>query len=229
MAEWKKEWVGKRFGKLLVVAETDPYISPSRVKTRRFICKCDCGNTVTVLRSELVSGRTSCGCDRWEKKSRIDLTGQRFGRLVVEKRVRLDKPRRNGIVTGWLCRCDCGKEVIYTTKDLRNVGTISCGCAISDASRLKIQNNFNQRYDGTEIAAIRPERSANKNSTTGVKGVYWSNREGRYIAKLQLRGKSITIGRSKSLEAARLARLKAEEEYFAPVIAAYEKEKKEKK
>lgn len=222
----KKEWVGKRFGKLLVIAETDPNITPSGNKTRRFICKCDCGNTVTVLRSELVSGRTSCGCARWEK-SRIDLTGQRFGRLVVEKRVRLEKPLPNGTITGWLCRCDCGNEVVYTTKDLRNTGTISCGCALSDAAKLKVQNNFNQRYGGTEIAAIRPERGANKNSVTGVKGVYWSKREGCYIAKLQLRGKTMTVGRSKSLEKAMLARQKAEEEYYAPIIEEYEKSKNE--
>ena len=34
----------------------------------------------------------------------IDLTGERFGRLVVIKIARLDERNRRY----WLCKCDCG-------------------------------------------------------------------------------------------------------------------------
>lgn len=221
----KKEWIGKRFGKLLVIAEAEPHITPSGNKTCRFVCKCDCGNTVTVLRNELANGRVSCGCSRWEK-ARIDLTGKRFGRLVVEKRVRLDEPKSNGVTTGWLCKCNCGNEVVYLTKDLRNAGTISCGCALRDTAKAKIEGNVNERYGGTMISMIRPKRGANKNSKTGVKGVHWSSRENRFIAKIGIKGKTITLGRFATLEAARQARLKAEEEYYEPIIKEYEMEKK---
>lgn len=218
----KKEWVGKRFGKLRVVAETDPNITPSGNKTRRFICKCDCGNTVTVLRSELASGRTSCGCERYDKL-RIDLTGQRFGRLVVQKRVDLDKSTRNGIIHGWLCKCDCGNEVVCTSKQLNSGKKTSCGCAIVDALK---SDNRNQRYDGTMISAINPERKANINSKTGVKGVYWSNREQCYIAKIGFKGKSIMLGRFHSLVEAKKARQSAEEEYYEPIIKEYKEHEK---
>ena len=218
----KKEWVGKRFGKLRVVAETDPNITPSGNKTRRFICKCDCGNTVTVLRSELASGRTSCGCERYDKL-RIDLTGQRFGRLVVQKLVDLDKPTRNGITHGWLCKCDCGNEVVCTSKQLNSGKKTSCGCAIVDALK---SDNRNQRYDGTIISAIKPERKANINSKTGVKGVYWSNREQCYIAKIGFKSKSIMLGRFHSLVEAKKARQSAEEEYYEPIIKEYKEHEK---
>ena len=222
----KKEWVGKRFGKLRVVAETDPNITPSGNKTRRFICKCDCGNTVTVLRSELASGRTSCGCERYDKL-RIDLTGQRFGRLVVQKRVELDKPLSNGTITGWLCRCDCGNEIVYSTKALRNDKIVSCGCALRDSATAKIvEQNVVGHFDGTTISTISPERKANKNSRTGVKGVYWSNSEGCYIAKIGFKGKNITLGRFQSLAAATVARKAAEDEYYKPEIEKYHKEVK---
>ena len=53
----------------------------------------------------------------------IDLTGQRFGKLIVKEKASNYKGR-----TAWLCQCDCGQEKIVTTKNLRNGTTKSCGC-----------------------------------------------------------------------------------------------------
>lgn len=56
----------------------------------------------------------------------IDLTGQRFGQLVVLKQV-TNRNQRSGIM--WLCRCDCGLEKEIMKVNLRaNGGTLSCGC-----------------------------------------------------------------------------------------------------
>ena len=54
----------------------------------------------------------------------IDLTGQRFGKLVV-----LEEAGRNmdGSVV-WLCRCDCGKVTREIGTRMRNGYTRSCGC-----------------------------------------------------------------------------------------------------
>ena len=55
---------------------------------------------------------------------KIDLTGQRFGRLVV---IREYGRTKGGKVT-WLCRCECGAETVVTSDHLRNEHTQSCGC-----------------------------------------------------------------------------------------------------
>jgi len=57
----------------------------------------------------------------------IDLTGQRFGKLVAVRRM---EPRPDGI-TRWLCRCDCGREHIVRYANLKNGHTTSCGCGKS--------------------------------------------------------------------------------------------------
>jgi hypothetical protein len=56
----------------------------------------------------------------------IDISGQRFGRLTVVKRV----PQRDTStgVTMWLCRCDCGGKSIVRGSSLRTGRTVSCGC-----------------------------------------------------------------------------------------------------
>lgn len=51
---------------------------------------------------------------------RTDLTGRRFGALVV-----LEFRSGNG---GWTCRCDCGATTIVPTKNLTAGNTASCGC-----------------------------------------------------------------------------------------------------
>ncbi len=52
----------------------------------------------------------------------IDLTNQRFGRLVALARVPESDPIK------WLCRCDCGKEKAISRMLLRRGSVVSCGC-----------------------------------------------------------------------------------------------------
>lgn len=53
-----------------------------------------------------------------------DLTGQRFGRLVVMECV----GRTNNGNAKWLCKCDCGCEKEIGSYQLRSGRTQSCGC-----------------------------------------------------------------------------------------------------
>lgn len=55
---------------------------------------------------------------------RIDLTGQRFGRLVAQLFL-------GGAVSSWLCLCDCGNQTVVAAGDLKKplkISTKSCGC-----------------------------------------------------------------------------------------------------
>lgn len=53
-----------------------------------------------------------------------DLTGRRFGRLVVLSRV--DGEERH--LTYWRVRCDCGVEFSAARPNLVSGATRSCGC-----------------------------------------------------------------------------------------------------
>lgn len=59
---------------------------------------------------------------------KIDLTNQRFGRLLVIR----ESNKKNRIA--WECLCDCGNTIIVTTTGLRNKGTKSCGCLRAETS-----------------------------------------------------------------------------------------------
>lgn len=123
---------GQRFGRWTVMNITD-----KRTKNRTIIwhCKCDCGNEKDVDGYTLKSGQSkSCGCLQKEKasaqcrKTRIDLTGQRFGKLVALK------PKYSGEKnqhTKWVCQCDCGNLLEVDMGNLRAGKTQSCGCSNS--------------------------------------------------------------------------------------------------
>ena len=53
----------------------------------------------------------------------IDLTGQKFGRWTVLKRA-----ENKGHFTSWLCKCECGNEVVVLGNNLKSGKTKSCGC-----------------------------------------------------------------------------------------------------
>lgn len=53
----------------------------------------------------------------------LELSGQRFGRLLVIRR----EGSRNGRAT-WYCKCDCGNYKVVIGKNLKNGKTSSCGC-----------------------------------------------------------------------------------------------------
>lgn len=119
--------VGKRFGRLVVIQDTLKRNSSGCVIWK---CICDCGNICEKSTSSLNSGTKSCGCLHIESarqqglKSCIDLTGQRFGKLLV-----LEKSN-NRCHTGvkWICQCNCGNIVEVASQSLKTGRTQSCGC-----------------------------------------------------------------------------------------------------
>ena len=70
----------------------------------------------------------------------IDLTGQRFGRLVV-----IERAENKGEKVRWLCQCDCGNTVLVATNGLRNGGTKSCGCLHKELFTHKSHNGTKTR------------------------------------------------------------------------------------
>lgn len=68
-----------------------------------------------------------------------DLTGMRFGRLVVLQRGENDKSNK----VRWICRCDCGKETLVRSSNLLNGTTTSCGCIRKEIASTKAKQQWN--------------------------------------------------------------------------------------
>lgn len=144
---------GNRYGRL-VVQEKVP--NPTKTGTGAYWrCLCDCGQQTIVSAAHLRRGLIqSCGCLATEKRiasnsqnKLIDLTGQRFGRLTVIKRV-ADKGKQ----PVWECQCDCGTISYVMGSNLRKEnGTRSCGCANSkgelEIAEILTKNNIRYKKE----------------------------------------------------------------------------------
>ena len=141
---------GQKFGRWTVMNITD-----KRTKNRTIIwhCKCECGNEKDVDGYTLKSGQSkSCGCLNRElaaercRATRIDLTGQRFGKLVALFPIYSE----NGGHTLWHCQCDCGNTCDIDMGNLRSGKSQSCGCTNSKNEekiiKLLTENNIPFKY-----------------------------------------------------------------------------------
>lgn len=124
--------IGKRFGRLIVTERDETKPKSQGVYWK---CKCDCGNEISVIAHSLKEGTTkSCGCYRNETTSKrlsINLSGKRFGKLLVLSRNGSFISKNGTKYSQWLCKCECGSMKTIRGHDLVCGGVTSCGCTIS--------------------------------------------------------------------------------------------------
>lgn len=72
-----QDLTGKKFNCLTVINEFKYEDSDTRGRTKRWLCKCDCGTIKNYMTSELTTGlRESCGCQDRRKRGFKEITGR---------------------------------------------------------------------------------------------------------------------------------------------------------
>lgn len=124
--------IGQKFNKLLVQDETSKRSCQGSVIWQ---CQCDCGNITFASTAELRSGhKKSCGCLQKEKAHQLgkknlkDITGKKFGLLLVDSLAYSRKTGNGSTKMYWNCICDCGNKVVVEGNALKTGNTKSCGC-----------------------------------------------------------------------------------------------------
>ncbi len=159
--------IGQKFGHLTVVKKAE-----EKGRTR-YLCQCDCGNSVEVFASSIISGHTkSCGCIKRDQPAHnfFDITGMKFGHLHVQG---VDH-KFNGKVY-YKCLCDCGKEIVVLGNSLKRGATHSCGCARSQAISKKIRTHGESSTRLFRVWTGMKNRCYNKNEPSyqnyGARGI----------------------------------------------------------
>jgi len=214
MTKQRLDITGQRYGRLTVIKEVK-----SDTQHSRWLCRCDCGNEITTYMNRLRNGSAkSCGCLRKERSRQattIDLTGKRFGKLMV-----LDKTQernKSGHIF-WLCECDCGVQKNISSNHLINGTTKSCGCLRSEKGE-EIRGSRQKHYkDGVYVPNLKSK--INSNNSTGFKGVYAVHKKSgiKYRAVIWIKKKTINLGTYDTLEEAVKARKEGEERYHQPFL-----------
>ncbi len=159
MSTIKNDLTGQTFGRLTAreLVRSDPK------KGNIWRCDCECGGTKEVPATYLRSGHTkSCGCMNEEKKSKLDITGQRWGRLVAVKFVGYTTVEQTGKRRAvWLWKCDCGNEKEIPATYVKHGNVRSCGCKfIEHITSLRTEDITDQRFG--KLVAVRPTEKRDK-------------------------------------------------------------------
>lgn len=208
---------GKQFGELTVIGRAPK----NKHGAIQWICRCSCGEACTVQTSPLMTGRKTRCTGRCHQKNYafVDITGQRFGRLVaLYPSRRYDK---SGSVI-WRCHCDCGSDVDLSYNALAYSRQKSCGCQKAENNQ-KLQT-YLTHLDGTSIDMLRSKKIPSDN-TTGYRGVYYIR--GKYVAKIVFQKKQYFLGCYDDILDAAQARKEAEALLFDGVAAHYQKWKRQ--
>jgi len=130
-----KDLVGKKFGRLTVIK-----LEGSQDKSRIWLCVCDCGKESSIPTISLTSGNTkSCGCfqkDRMREALFEDLTGQKFGKLLI-----LEQDKTKEKYSAWICQCDCGNTTSIRAQSLKSENSKSCGCGHKEAMKKNVKSD----------------------------------------------------------------------------------------
>lgn len=224
MADRKKIESGQRYNRLTVLRKTDKRLSGHVV----WECRCDCGNVACVTSTRLKSGETkSCGC-AGAHANLMDISGQRFGRLVALEAT--EKRLGNSVI--WKCQCDCGKAAEVAAINLRNGNTKSCGClsseAHADAMAAFTRPVRSPDYVcGTDVRQLI--KAPQSNNSSGVTGVSWDNSVKTWKAEIRFRGRRYYLGSSRDKTVAIGYRKAAEQRIHGEFLEWYYKTYPERK
>ena len=232
MGKQKVNLVGNTFARLTVIGIDE--VKTSQKKRRHYICKCECGNIVSVASSQLLNGHTkSCGCLQKEcvnksnknkkKYNKYDLS-KPFGICYAsntEEEILFDKEDYE-IIKNYCWRVD---SYGYAVTSVRNevsgkynkivkmhqlLSQCTNDYVVDHKNGDKLDNqkhNLRMCYqrDNTKNHAVH------KTSTTGVSGVTWDKKNQNWRVRI---GKDISIGSFANFDNAINARKNAEEKYF---------------
>ena len=97
-----------------------------------------------------------------------DLSGQRFGRLLV-----LRRGKNRGRRVTWLCQCKCGRRKIFVTDYLTSKNYRSCGC---------LRDETTGKRSTTHGATRGRQPTKEYRAWTHIKGRCYNTSDGRYAS-----------------------------------------------
>lgn len=232
MVKVKEDLTGKVFHRLKVIEQAEDYISPQGNHYAQWKCECCCesNKTIIVTGSQLKSGHTrSCGCLMLEVNTRNGRKNKRYNTY--------DLSGEYGV--GWthntnkefyfdLENYDLIKEYCWFEHTLGNYHALEAHASRNDIIRMHWlivgkdydhidRNPLNNKRDDLREATDSENNcnhSLRSDNTSGITGVGWDKRSGRWVARISINHTYSHIGYYHNKEDAIKARLEAEAKHY---------------
>lgn len=222
--------MGDRFGRLSIIGVDGDFMIQKTLfqtpSTWKYLCKCTCGNIISVYRLNLLRGVTrSCGClskettiARCSKINEIEVIGSKTKIFLSNKSDKctiIDTEDYDKIKN--FCWREHNGYVVTNLKNKKGSGKLHR--MILNAPKDKIIDHKNRnKLDNRKENLRFCDKSENgrntnlsKRNKSGVKGVYYTSKAWR--AEIYHKGKKVHLGRFERFECACQARWDAEKIY----------------
>lgn len=241
MVKVKKDLTGQEFNRLTVLEQVEDYISPKGRHDSQWLCECSCQNKTKIIvrGTQLHSKKTqSCGCLKIErtkesnaikkkKYNTYDLSGDYgVGYTFKGDEFYFDLEDYDKIKD--YCWCiGAGGYISTKRKDDpdKNIfmhrvilGLIDVSYKRVEVDHIHGKRTRNDNRKSNLRIATNSQNQMNKglksNNTSGVTGVNWNKRIGKWHARISKNKDKIHLGYFDNFEDAVKARKRAEEKYF---------------
>lgn len=210
-----KDYIGKKFGRLIIIRESDAYVSPRGSKRTKVIAKCECGIIKSYTLNSLKKGNNiSCGCFKIEL---IKKTLTTHGAANKDNQTNEYK-----IWAGIKTRCTNKNNEAY--KDYGGRGISMCNEWLNDFPQFLTdmgyrpskshsieRNDVDGDYTKNNCRwATIHEQAANRRNSNKTVGVRYDESKGKWSARLFVKGELLFNKRFETEVEAIQARKEAE-------------------
>jgi len=196
-----KTLIGKQYGKLIILMESDPYIRPNGLKQRKVLARCDCGNIKSIRLDHIIQGCSlSCGCLQKEITKKL-FTKHELSYHSLYKAWSEMKNRCYNQKSKWYK--NYGGRGIHICDEWKNDAKEFIKWALNNGwkkglviDRIKNDEDYsssNCRFV-TYIISAQNKRLLMSTNTTGYRGVSWDKSRNKYVAQIGVNKKHIHIG-----------------------------------
>lgn len=232
-----KDLTNQKFYRLTVIKRVEDYISTNDSSNRyvQWLCKCDCGNEVLALGTNLRRGKVkSCGClskelvsKRSKKYNKYDLSNE-YGKGYTSntnKPFYFDLEDYHKIKdycwyednSGYILTNLHGNSALY--RNVISLHRLVMGCKHGDGSYIDHinHNKFDCRKNNLRIVTNQQNSmnaSKKSNNTSGITGVRFYKKRNKWNAQIMFNYKAINLGYFDTFDEAVNVRKQAEEKYF---------------
>ena len=240
MAKYDEIKIGMKIGLWTVLEKTEPIIDKDGKKNSAWLCECSCEkHTIRPVREKILKNgqSSSCGCTRninKKKYNTYDLTGEYgIGYTSKGEEFYFDLEDYEKI-KDYYWRIDKQGYVVTTKHNLKpsvfGMHNIVMNCS---SKEIVVDHIYHQTNDNrkSELRLVTNQQNGMNrklpiNNTSGCVGVAKS--KNRWLAKIKVNGKNLSLGSYLTKEEAIQARIDAEIKYFGEyrnrekVVNAYE-------